>query len=219
MRCAAKNTKCNRNPTVFHIADNTLYNGNRRLDPQTLTWADATLPQPHTTIDATEAVRWMQKESGAPIRPPVAVLGPREASAEERATARELGRFLARVGLTVLCGGRQGVMEAVCFGVHEEGGLSIGLLPEGDWQSGNPYVSVPIATGIGIARNSLIARAALCAVAVGGGLGTISEIALGIQFGKTVFGICQAPDIPGIRAVPDLPTLEPLLCRAVLGVE
>lgn len=204
---------------MLYIAENRLYDGERRLDSRTLTWTPCPLPSARMVVDEREAVRWLQKDSGSPIRPPVAVIGPREASTEERGVARELGRFLARQGLTVLCGGRQGVMEAVCLGTHEEGGLSIGLLPEDDWQNGNPYVGVPIATGIGIARNALIARAALCIVAVGGGLGTISEIALGLQFGKHVFGMCQAPEIPGMLVAPDLATLEPILCRAVLALD
>lgn len=201
---------------MIRLAENVLYNEQqRRFDPATLTWVQAEHAS-GVAITEAEAVRWLQKHSGTPIRPPVAVIGPREASEEQIVTARKVGLALAGLGLTVLCGGRQGVMEATCSGVAEGGGLSIGLLPDGEWQSANPYVTVPIATGIGIARNALIARAALCVVAVGGGLGTLSEIALSLQFGKTVFTLCHAPEVPGSRAFPDWESLEPALCRTVL---
>jgi len=68
-------------------------------------------------------------------------------------------------------------MQAVCQGVAEEGGFSIGLLPEGDARFANPFVSVAIATGIGEARNALIARAALCLVTIGNSYGTLAEVA------------------------------------------
>ena len=205
---------------MLYLANKVLYDGaGRSLDAVSLTWGPEMLPEGGTLLAEADAVRWLQKESGTPIRPPVAVIGPREADEEQMVMAHKVGLALAGLGLTVLCGGRQGVMEAVCRGVAEGGGLSIGLLPEGEWESGNPYVTVPIATGIGIARNALIARAALCVVAVGGGLGTLSEMALALQFGKPVFTLCHAPEVPGSRAFSAWERLEPALCRAVLHME
>ena len=69
----------------------------------------------------------------------------------------------------------------------------------------NPYVTVPIATGIGEARNALVARAAFCLVAIGDSYGTLSEVALGLQFGKRVFGLAGAARVNGVRhcASPD----------------
>ena len=203
---------------MLYLTEGVLHDGSLRLEPETMTWVpDASLKQGRE-ISEVEAVRWLQKESGMPLRPPVAVIGPREASDEERAMARRLGTRLAELGLTVLCGGRQGVMESVCLGVKEGHGVSVGLLPEDDWRKGNAYVTVPVSTGIGIARNALIARAAVAVVAVGGGLGTISEIALSLQFGKRVFGLCRPPYVEGLRLVDSLEELEPELCRAVLGL-
>lgn len=203
---------------MLYLTEGVLHDGSLRLEPETMTWVpDASLRQGRE-ISEVEAVRWLQKESGMPLRPPVAVIGPREASDEERAMARRLGTRLAELGLTVLCGGRQGVMESVCLGVKEGYGVSVGLLPEDDWRKGNAYVTVPVSTGIGIARNALIARAAVAVVAVGGGLGTISEIALSLQFGKRVFGLCRPPYVEGLRLVDSLEELEPELCRAVLGL-
>lgn len=205
---------------MLYLSDHMLYDAaGRRFEPASLTWANAVLPSGATPLHVVEAVRWVQKQSGTPIRPPVAVIGPREPEPEQLGVARQVGNALAHLGLTVLCGGRQGVMEAVCHGVAEGGGISVGLLPEGDWQSANPYVTVPIATGIGIARNALIARAALCVIAVGGGLGTLSEVALSLQFGKTVYTLCGAPEVPGSRHYADWLTLEPDFCRTVLQMD
>ena len=203
---------------MLYLTEKMLHDGKRRLDAETMTWVPDESLVEGQKISEVEAVRWLQKKSGTPLRPPVAVIGPREASDEERAVARELGRRLAGLGLTVLCGGRQGVMESVCLGVREGRGVSVGLLPEDDWRKGNAYVTVPISTGIGIARNALIARAAVAVVAVGGGLGTISEIALSLQFGKRVFGLCNPPYVEGLQLVSSLDEAEEGLCRAVLGL-
>lgn len=147
------------------------------------------------------------------LRPvPVAVIGPRAASPAQAAKAEALGRALAQMGLPVLCGGKTGVMDAVARGVAEGGGLCIGLLPEGDWREGNAHV-LPIATGIGKARNVLIAQASRALIAVGGELGTLTEIAFGLHFGKPVFLIEGAPEVAGARRMADLDTL----CEALAG--
>jgi uncharacterized protein (TIGR00725 family) len=90
-------------------------------------------------------------------------------------------------------------MEAAARGAYTAGGLTIGLLPDEDWHAANPFISLPLATGIGRARNALIAQSAQALIAVGGKYGTLSEIAYGLQFGKPVFGLCTTPDVPGLR--------------------
>lgn len=205
-------------PLFFHDETDLYDARGRKFDSATISFAPETRqPGPSwQKLSACEAVAWLQKTPNR-VRPPVAVIGPREASAGERETAYLLGRDLAAAGLTVLCGGRQGVMEEVCRGVHEAGGLSIGLLPEGDWSAGNRYSTVPIATGIGIARNALIARAAHVMVAVGAGLGTISEMALGLQFGKRVFAIAEKRLIEGVELFPTWDALAEPFHTAVLN--
>ncbi len=206
--------------TVLFCDDQALYDSHgRRFDPAALVWKDGHADlSAMRTLEMEEALMWLQKKSGTPIRPPVAVIGPREATEEQLSVARTLGQDLATLGFTVLCGGRQGVMESVCRGVAEKGGVSVGLTPDADWSTANPYVTVPIATGIGIARNALISRAALVLIAVGGGLGTLSEIALSLQFEKTVFTLCGAPVVEGAHAFADWATLKPVFCRTVLRV-
>jgi len=170
----------------------------RRFDPSKRAWiADTT--RGDAPVTAREAVVWLQRESGAPLREPIGVIGPRAASDSQLSTAETIGAGLARMGLPVICGGRQGVMEAAAKGASDAGGISVGLLPEPDAREANRYLTVAIATGIGAARNALIARAAFCLVAIGDSYGTLSEVALGLQFGKRVFGLDGAARIEGMR--------------------
>jgi uncharacterized protein (TIGR00725 family) len=190
----------------------------RQFDPATRRWLQAEVELSGAPVGPAEAVRWLQRDSGRPCRVPLGVIGPRSASPRQAQVAESVGAGLAGLGLTVLCGGGAGVMEAVCRGAAEAGGLSVGLLPGDDWRAANPYVGVPVATGIGEARNALIARAALALVAIGGGLGTLSEVAFGLKFGRTVFGLEGAPAVEGVVMLDGWPSLEAAVCREVLGL-
>jgi len=119
----------------------------------------------------------------------VAVVGAGDAGPDDRAVAEDLGRELARRGAVVVCGGLGGVMEAVCRGARGAGGRTVGILPGDDRRQANPYVEVPVATGLGEARNLVVVRTADVVVAVGGGLGTLSEIAFALRLGTPVVGI------------------------------
>jgi uncharacterized protein (TIGR00725 family) len=193
----------------------------RRFDPASRTWLPAAQKRPGAgkpeMLDAIAAVGWLQRESGNPLREPVGVIGPREATARQLAAALQVGELLGDCGLTVLCGGRQGVMQAVCEGVARVGGLSIGLLPETDASQSNPFVGVAIATGIGEARNALIARASFCLIAIGDSLGTLSEVALGRQFGKTVIGVEGAADVDGVAHVASAREAVERVAQAILA--
>jgi uncharacterized protein (TIGR00725 family) len=183
-------------------ATKTLSDGaGRCFDPARRTWTNAESPARGVALDAVAAATWVQRESGYPLRVPIGVIGPRDASGPQVAAAAAVGRGLAEIGFVVICGGRQGIMEAVCKGAAEAGGTTIGLLPDVEPSLANPYVSVVIATGIGEARNALIARSALCLVAIGDSFGTLSEVALGRQFGKLVIGLEGAPLVDGVQHV------------------
>jgi len=173
----------------------------RRLDPATRSWLGAIAAPKGDEIGPIAAIRWFQRDSGYPIRVPVGVIGPRDATAAQLAAAGEIGEGLADMGFAIVCGGRIGVMEAACEGAARRGGITIGLLPDADPALANPHVSVIIATGIGEARNALIARAALCLVAIGDSFGTLSEVALGRQFGKLVIGLEGAAQVEGVHHV------------------
>jgi len=162
-------------------------------------------------------MRWLARDASAKWRVPVGVIGPRDIDPVRYALAESLGAALAGLRLPVLCGGRGGVMEAVCKGVRSADGVAIGLLPEGDPALANAYAGIVIATGIGEARNALIARAAACLVAVGDSYGTLSEVALGRQFGKRVIGLAGAADVGGVEHVDDVETALQRVAEAMLG--
>ena len=182
-------------------------------------WKTGEGAEPGPEITAAEAVRWLQRDSGAPCRVPIGLIGGREITEAQDALAEEVGAGLAALGLTLICGGKGGAMAAACRGMARGGGLSIGLLPDNDWSAANPHVSIPIATGIGVARNAIIARASLCLIAVGGGYGTLSEVAFGLQFGRPVFALAGAPEVEGVRAMADWSALETALCNLVLALK
>lgn len=119
----------------------------------------------------------------------LAVVGSASCDAETAALAEEVGREVARRGAVLICGGRGGVMEAACRGARLAGGTTVGILPGTDRSQANPYVDVPIVTGLGEARNALVVRSADAVIAVSGGYGTLSEIALALKMGRPVVGI------------------------------
>ena len=187
----------------------------RRFDTQQRVWIDSQPPACAEVVDGVAAVAWLQRH--APVRVPVGVIGPREAPQAQLSAAEQVGCGLAKMGLVAICGGRQGIMEAVCRGAAQAGGLSIGLLPEADPSFANPHVGVVIATGIGEARNALIARAALCLVVIGDSYGTLSEVALGRQFGKKVIGLEGAAKVDGVIHVDSVDQALAEVARVVLG--
>jgi uncharacterized protein (TIGR00725 family) len=121
--------------------------------------------------------------------PQVAVVGASEASATELALAEELGAGLVELGAVVVTGGLGGVMEAACRGAKSRRGVTLGLLPGDDRDDANGWVDLRVPTGMGEARNALVVRSAEVVVAVGGGLGTLSEVALAVRAGTPVVGV------------------------------
>lgn len=130
----------------------------------------------------------------------IAVIGPAECEPFVATMAYEVGRGIAGMGAALLCGGRTGVMEAACRGAQESGGVTIGLLPGADRSEGNGHLSIALPTNLGHARNALIAQGADVVIAIGGGYGTLSEIAFALKLGKRVVGLATW-EIPGVHAV------------------
>ena len=120
----------------------------------------------------------------------IAVVGSgEEASLDELARAEEAGAAVAEARCGLVCGGLGGVMEAACRGARSRGGLTVGILSGLDREAANGWVMVALPTGLGEARNALIVRAADALVAIGGGWGTLSEIALALKAGVPVVGV------------------------------
>jgi hypothetical protein len=120
----------------------------------------------------------------------IGVIGSGECNVKIAGLAEQVGREIARRGCTLICGGRSGVMEAAARGAMEAGGLTVGILPGRKREDGNPYLTVTLATGLGEARNAVIACASDAIIAVAGGYGTLSEIGLALKMGKPVIGFC-----------------------------
>ncbi|MFC1904882.1 TIGR00725 family protein [Chloroflexota bacterium] len=119
----------------------------------------------------------------------IAVIGGGQCSKEEAQIAESVGRELAKSGAILICGGLGGVMEAACKGASSEGGVTIGILPGDNYQAANPYVQIPIVTGIGYARNVAVVKSARAVIAISGSYGTLSEISHALQSGIPVIGL------------------------------
>jgi len=136
----------------------------------------------------------------------VAVCGESDPQTSLANLAFELGRGIAERDAVLICGGLTGVMEHAARGARSAGGLTIGLLPGEDPTEANEYIDVAIASGLGHARNAILARTADGIVALGGGLGTLSEIALALRNGRPTVGIQTWRFDRDRRTEPDLPT-------------
>jgi uncharacterized protein (TIGR00725 family) len=119
----------------------------------------------------------------------IAVIGPSRATPEIAEAAFQVGALIARGGAILVCGGGGGAMEAACRGARSAGGTTLGILPGATRADANPYVDVAVPTGMGEARNALVVRAADAVIAVGGGVGTLSEIGLALKMGRPVVGL------------------------------
>jgi len=118
----------------------------------------------------------------------IAVIGDSACSAEEAGLAEAVGELLAQRGSALICGGLGGVMEAACRGAKSRGGLTVGVLPGEEPGAANPWVDIPVATGMGEARNAVIVKSAQAVIAIGGGYGTLTEIAHALKSGIPVIG-------------------------------
>ncbi|TET43231.1 MAG: TIGR00725 family protein [Dehalococcoidia bacterium] len=119
----------------------------------------------------------------------ISVIGDSSCSPEEAKLAESVGELLAQQGATIVCGGLGGVMEAACRGAKSKGGSTIGILPGQDSSMANPWVDIPVVTGIGEARNVAVVKSAQAVIAIGGSYGTLSEIAHALKSGIPVIGL------------------------------
>jgi len=126
----------------------------------------------------------------------IAVIGASVCTPEEKEWAETVGFLIAGNHETLLCGGRGGVMEAACAGAKKDGGCTtVGIIP--GTEGGNRYLDIVIRTGLGIARNAVIVNSADSVLAIGGGAGTLSEIAMALKQRIPVFGL-KTWDIDGV---------------------
>jgi len=126
----------------------------------------------------------------------ISVIGGRTCTSEVGQIAKDLGEKLAKVADILVSGGLSGVMEQICTGFKAGGGLTIGIIPTYNKTDANKFVDIVIPTGLGLARNVLVVKAADVVVALPGRAGTLSEIAYCIQFGIPVITL-NSWDVPG----------------------
>jgi uncharacterized protein (TIGR00725 family) len=130
----------------------------------------------------------------------IGVIGASRCSTEVAELAEEVGMEIGRKGAVLICGGLGGVMESASKGAKEAGGLTIGILPGTSKEEANGYIDIPIVTGLGHARNVVIAHSSDSIIAISGEHGTLSEIAIGLKLKKTIIGL-NTWDIKGIIQV------------------
>ncbi len=119
----------------------------------------------------------------------IGVIGGNSVDNQTYELAYQLGKAIAKEGWIIVCGGLRGVMEAVSKGAFENGGLTVGILPGNNKNTANPWIKIPIPTGIGVARNYIIVYTADIIVAINGRYGTLNEITAAFNAGKKVIGL------------------------------
>jgi len=119
----------------------------------------------------------------------IGVIGGNSVDNQTYELAYQLGKAIAKEGWVIVCGGLRGVMEAVSKGAFENGGLTVGILPGNNKNTANPWIKIPIPTGIGVARNYIIVYTADIIVAINGRYGTLNEITAAFNAGKKVIGL------------------------------
>lgn len=129
----------------------------------------------------------------------IAVIGGSDPDPECMALAVEVGRIIAARGAVLICGGLGGIMEAAARGAKEKGGLTVGILPDYNKESANPFIDVVVPTGLGHARNVLVAASGDLIAALPGSHGTRSEISIALKLNKTVIGIKDWGEILGVH--------------------
>ncbi len=130
----------------------------------------------------------------------IAIIGGRKASDEALQFAYDVGKLLGEQDILVYTGGGPGIMESCSRGVHDGGGIAVGVLKGSTSEEANQYVQIPIMTGMGDLRNGILVRSVHGAIAIEGNYGTLSEIAYTLGYEKPAVGF-QTWDIPGLKAV------------------
>ena len=204
----------------YLLFEDSVYGPNGRLDLWNWRWQPGAAPAGAREASASEVLSSTRNAIRRQI--PVGVIGPRDCDADKAALATRVGAAIGALGLTMVCGGRTGIMAAAAKGCRASGGLAVGLLPGHDWREANDDIMLPIATGLSEARNVVIAKSSAVLVAVGGSPGTLTEMAFGLHFSKPVIVLDDAPDLPGTERASDAEDAAArlaahLLARAVLS--
>ncbi|MFH1458967.1 MAG: TIGR00725 family protein [Candidatus Omnitrophota bacterium] len=137
----------------------------------------------------------------------ISVIGGHKADKQTAKNSFAVGCIIGKLGAILVCGGLTGVMQQAARGAKSQGGLTVGILPGKDKNQANPYIDIPIPTGLGFIRNTLVASCADIIIALSGKAGTLSEIGFALSEKKTVLGL-NTWRIPGVIKVKDIKSLE-----------
>ena len=205
----------------LNLDTNILYDDdNRVFDLMARRWrraAPAAMGGKQITVQ--DACRWLQRQADHPVRAPIAVIGPSDASPSQIEKAEGLGSGIAKLGLALLCDGRAGVATAAAKGAKEAGGSVLGIFPEADWRDANPYVTFSLAIGPGSAPYAAIVNASLCVLAVGGGYDTLCGIAHARHIDRKVFTTDGAPTVEDIPAIDSTEETLDAISNVVLNTD
>ncbi|MFH0931816.1 MAG: TIGR00725 family protein [Candidatus Zixiibacteriota bacterium] len=137
--------------------------------------------------DVKKEVKKELKEEGKKVF--IGVIGAGTCSKKIYTTASEVGKYIAKAGAILVCGGLGGVMEGAAQGAKENGGTTIGIIPGENREEANPYIDFPIVTGFGEGRNLMVTRSSDVIIALPGKYGTLSELAFCLKLGKPVISL------------------------------
>lgn len=137
----------------------------------------------------------------------ISVIGGHSANKKTASIAYETGKMVAGLGAILVCGGLSGVMEHAARGAKEFKGTTVGILPGKNKSDANAYIDIPIPTGLGYTRNTIVAGCADVVIALSGKEGTLSEIGFALSEKKYIIGI-NTWDIPGIIKVKSVKEAE-----------
>jgi uncharacterized protein (TIGR00725 family) len=142
----------------------------------------------------------------------ISVIGGHECSQFDAELAGKVGEIIAVEGAVLVCGGREGIMEAACKGAKKAGGLTIGIIPGEDKTDANKFVDIVITSGMGYSRNAIVAGTADLIVAFPGEYGTLSEIGFALNAKKEVYGF-GTWDIKGVKKLDSIEEFRKALRR------
>ena len=114
--------------------------------------------------------------------------------------AYNVGKEIALSGSVLICGGLGGVMEAACRGAKEANGTTVGIIPQDNFTFANPYCDIVICSGIGFARDFIVATSSDAIIAIGGGIGTLIEMSVGYMIKKKVVAISPSGGVSDLYA-------------------
>lgn len=144
----------------------------------------------------------------------IGVIGGHSCDKKTAKLVQELGREIAKLGAILVCGGLGGIMEAVAKGAKENGGVTVGILPSEDKNDANPFIDIPIATGLGYTRNTIVTTASDIIIALPGKYGTLSEIGFALNAKKAVIGL-GSWNIPGMIKARDVKDVIKILSSLI----